>query len=366
MSTARYEALRNSKVLVITGAGASVPLGMPAMDGFFERLKEEWQKWMAPILESFPEGRKTDMELLLARLTYYEELRGVAQKDGCLTSNAVNLTALSDLVKKSHRLREDIFDEIIRTYGKLSSKASTKAVQLYKDLYFQLVSATRNRPGVLPIFTTNYDLTFEAIEKKVPDFKICTGISRGGDYGVWESSLYEKAQDYDFAIFRLHGCSHWVRSRVGEIREIVFQPLPDRKDLENKEPRILYPVPDKDSRIEEEPFSTAYKYLKLCLAAAKTIVIIGYSGRDAVIQDYLGEALNTDAGKKLVIVTGGKELRPELQKIMERARGAAHLGGGIEANVDRVWKEARGSRLTVSKTTSFKESTSKRSEMTGR
>jgi len=71
---------------------------------------------------------------------------------------------------------------------------------------------------------------------------------------------------------------------------ISFQAYPDTKDSDFREPCLLYPIPGKEDRIFDQPFRAAYRHLELCLLEAKTIVIIGYSGRDPVIRAYLKEA----------------------------------------------------------------------------
>lgn len=341
-----YKALLRSEILVLTGAGASVPLGMPAMDGFYRRLRPDLREWAEVIFNSFEE-QNNDLEFLLGRIAYYEHLREDSQRDEHLNKNIVSTSALGVLVAKGKEVRENIFDTIVNSYGRLSPEAKEKAAELYRDLYYKLLPEDGTQPRVLPIFTTNYDLTFEGIRDLSKHFKLCNGMSGAGEYGVWERNSYREQEDYNFAIFRLHGCSHWVRDKGSRDGELAFQARPDRRDLANKEPVILYPLPDKDSRLEEEPFRTAYHHFELCLEAAKAIVIIGYSGRDKVVQRYLAEALKADPNKKFVIVSKGPTLRQELQDIIPQANIAAYIRGGIEGNTEQVWKAAKG-RLELS------------------
>lgn len=337
-----YRSLSYTQLVVITGAGASVPLGMPAMTGFYELLDPANRSWALRILKSFKEAGN-DLEFLLGRIAFYEQLRNEVARDAVLKER-ITEGNLGELVQQVVPLREKIFDTIIRFYGRLSPQAAQKAVELYKDLYLQLLEAAGNSPLVLPIFTTNYDLTFEAIRDSLSDRKLCNGLEPRGEYSVWAPEVYKKQFDYSFAVFRLHGCSHWFQDKSSG--EIVFQPLPDRRDPENKEPRVLYPVPGKDERIDEDPFRTAYEHLRVCLAAAKTVVILGYSGRDLTVQRCLSDALIADPQKKFVVVTASSQLRPELAAVIPKQNIIAHIGGGIEGHTTEIWKAATG-RLEI-------------------
>lgn len=117
---------------------------------------------------------------------------------------------------------------------------------------------------------------------------------------------------------------------------MFFRRFPDIGDAEIREPCLLYPIPGKEDRIFEEPFRTAYRHFELCLLAAKTIVIIGYSGRDPIIRAHLKEALELDPVKKIIVVTGGKQLRPELEELKASCQDFVHLPDGIEANANNL------------------------------
>jgi len=269
----------------------------------------------------------------LTRLDWFLDLREQYKKDRQF-SQFVNDTRLNQVSDEASTLKEDIFRTIIRIYGELSSEAENKAVEMYRELFFVLLTEASNDPRVLPIFTTNYDLTFEVLRDGAPDFKICNGLTWKGEYRVWDPLTYENG-DYSFAIFRLHGCSHWVR-RV-DVGDIVFQPAPDRDDLTAREPTILYPGPGKSVDIHRDPFQTAYKYLAMCLKNANTVLIIGYSGRDEAIQARLREALAVDPGKRFIVVTKHDELPNYLAAIFsDTSVRITHLRGGIERSVGRI------------------------------
>ncbi len=299
------------------------------MDGFFANLPPDVQAGVQEFLRSFPK-QGNDLEFLLTKLARYQQLEDETQLDHSLLE-CINQTRLREKLKIASSIKEEVFRTIIRIYGELSAEATRKAIEIYRNLFFGLLERTSNRPKVLAIFTTNYDLTFETLRDEIPEFRVCNGISLRGGYGVWDPITYEEGQ-YEFAVFRLHGCSHWVRRKSDE--RIVFSPTPDRDNLASREPCILYPEPGKDERVDTPPFATAYRHFKLCLEAAKCVVIIGYSGRDLVVQQHIRDSLMADRNKRFVVVTNTTVPSALAQAIPESNRRV--LLGGIESNASNV------------------------------
>jgi hypothetical protein len=313
--------LIGSKILVLTGAGASVPFGMPTMAEFRVHLSSGMIDQISEMKKGF------DLEVLLGVLTFYEQIGDRFPGDPLLQSAFHQ--AGYPLGSNARALKNDIFDKIIDLYGELSPQLREKAGQIYLPLFNDLLCYCGNQPSVLPIFTTNYDLTFEEIRILDKNFTLNNGLQNAGHNDEWASENYRGARDYKFAIFRLHGCSHWMRNKNNS--RIVFQPAPDRKDLARKEPAVLYPLVGKEVAVSEEPFATGYSYLRECLRAARVILIIGYSGRDPLIQQYIAESLRHDTQKKIIVISKHNKLRNEF-KVLERFSGhpVEHIAGGIE------------------------------------
>lgn len=329
-----FEAIFRSKIVVLTGAGASVPFGMPAMRGFFSNLDTRWQNEVKRFV-GWSSDNKEDLEFLLGRLHWWRELRQENGRDTTFRS-VVKPQDLQEKAELAEALREVIYRSIIELYGELSPDARTKACSIYRNFLSSLLPMALNHPQVLPVFTTNYDLTFEAISKEDPKFKICNGLDNSGYYSEWSPDVYRSGQ-YEFAVFRLHGCSHWVR-RLSDGR-ILYQPMPDRDDLSQREPCILYPEPGKDSLVSNEPFSIAYENFRLCLRTAKLVIIIGYSGRDEAIQEALRGALYADPDKKFILVTKGRDDSKALESIVGGGM-LAHFDNGIEGSTGDIIKVA--------------------------
>lgn len=345
-----YAALTRSRIVVLTGAGASVPLGMPAMDGFFDYLSTNGKEEAAQFLGNYS-GAVKDLETLLGRLEWFHRMR-VESKEDNLVKHCINEVHLPVIESRAMILKKEVLRTILQIYGELSPQNCSKALELYLGLYSGLRKEAQNHPEVLPIFTTNYDLTFEGIRDSDSEFQICTGMSQRGDYRIWNPQAYRR-DTFQYSIFRLHGCSHWVRRKRDDT--IVFQAAPDLDDPAYKEPCLLYPEPGKDSRISEDPFRIAYYHFTECLRNAKFVVIIGYSGRDESIQSCLQESLFADSEKKLILVTKSDRIpepfiglvrQPSPYSPQSALPGTSgntivHLSGGIEKNTERILAAVR-------------------------
>jgi len=318
---------------VLTGAGASVPLGMPAMDGFERILSENQRQLLKQIRPPNTTTAWNDLEELLERLTFYEDIDVRHRRDPNLQI-WIRFISGRDTGNIARQLKNGIFQGIIERLGLLDEQAAEIAESLYKPLFLDLLGSATNDSAALPIFTTNYDLTFEAIRDRSLDFTICNGIRGMGESFRWSQKAYEETRDYKFAIFRLHGCSHWMKQR--STGRIFFQPLPDTRNPETREPCVLYPLPFKETRIYEQPFRCAYFHFEQALVSAQTIVIIGYSGRDPAIQFRILEALEHDRTKRIAVVTGNDEVRPEFDEIKTQCAEFKHFVGGIEKTGDKL------------------------------
>jgi hypothetical protein len=235
--------------------------------------------------------------------------------------------------------KEHVFARIIEPYGRLNKENQDRVCEIYLLLLRGLRRLSPSDSSVLLVFTTNYDLIPEALIEGDPKSQYCLGMKTSGFAAKWDPSVYAST-DYDYGIFRLHGCSHWMRDKKSG--EIFFQALPDTQGVDRREPCVLYPLPGKESRLNEEPFRTAYQYFEKCLENVRTIIIIGYSGRDPSIQAAIFDALESDKKKRVIVVTSGGQLREGLKGIQKRSAEFSHLTGGIETSSDSVLATVRG------------------------
>lgn len=298
-------AVGQAPIVVLTGAGASASFGMPTMKEFFFKLTGEARTVAEKIFQDFPD-KNNDLEFLLDQLNKYgdvmRELKLRQTGYFCHTVYGGNNASLSGGLSRMQvfeRVRKAALDAIVENYGRLSVGQSKKAKENYLPLIKTLLElCSGEESGArLPIFTVNYDLSFEALGASPESEEFCTGVILEGADSVWKAEAYRTRQ-YKLPIFRLHGCSHWYRDPNNSQR-IVYSPIAERVA---REPVLLYPEAGKDERIDQEPFSTAYSYLRILLESAKVLVVVGYSCRDFAIQRAIQGALIQNPNLSIALV----------------------------------------------------------------
>jgi hypothetical protein len=101
-------------------------------------------------------------------------------------------------------------------------------------------------------------------------------------------------------LFKLHGSTSWYRDKdlPGSIRKFP-NPAPE---LAGSRAVLIYPTQVKAQAVQEEPFLTAYEYLRETMMRTNLAIIIGFSFRDSAINDTICYALSKNSVLKLAVV----------------------------------------------------------------
>ncbi len=150
----------NSDIVLLTGAGASAPLGLRLMTSFMDLLEEEVRdrspKLMALLRgiytdkHSKNEGARRDLELLLERLEEYDKFNELVQKDVNLQQRFQGIGVYQEFASLANELDKLTRDLIFKHYSEIDNKEVSR---LYTDFLNILVNNNGGR--FLPIFTTN-------------------------------------------------------------------------------------------------------------------------------------------------------------------------------------------------------------------
>jgi hypothetical protein len=136
-----------------------------------------------------------------------------------------------------------------------------------------------------PVFTTNYDWTFERVVERLKQ-RITAGVDgfvMKPMGSIWDAQVFHRlkgARRWQFVLFKLHGSTSWYRQTSGRIVKIMHA----EKDPGRLTNVVIYPTQAKTRLVDDEPFRTAYQYLRACLSiGARLCLVIGYSFRDPEI-----------------------------------------------------------------------------------
>ncbi len=323
----------DTKVLLLTGAGASKPLGMPLMRDFYSLVSSRSDKAQTELLNdiSLVHLKATgevipDLEALLALIDRYrgfydilfgdekfgyqvdEEWKRWAKMevDGLLVTDTPYTTKHKppDYLAQSYFRKGSLesLDTLLRNlmfevYGK--DLDGSKVDKLYSSLF--KVLGRYFSQDFIPIFTTNYDVAFETYAGE-GNVKLETGFELTHRGNLWRPSKFDKfeptADMRNIVLFKLHGSLTWHRR--GD--DIVDTSL-SMRDPTGYESVVIYPTQTKEYP-DEEPFRTMYDFLKGCLRVAKLAIVVGYSFRDPGIRRIMIDALDLNPNLFFILVCG--------------------------------------------------------------
>lgn len=311
--------LADTPVVILTGAGASVPLGLPATTDFLNNFRHKvtytWTDDDPPGYLRFVQDRlqaaPDDIESVLGLLERETQALDLLMGDPVFVSRTLwggNPLAISPFKAMCDKLIEAIYDEIILTYGNVDA---TKAQALYNGLlgnYQLFFGSSVHQTATLPFFTLNYDTAVEEATSRL-QIRCVDGIVQHptGPGRYWTPTAYLEYEpagtDLSVLLVKLHGS---VRLAKRDTRNgPIFEEVPAGM-ARNPYPlihRVLYPSP-LPKPITEEPFRTGYRMLTSCLNNANTrcLVVIGCSFRDPELNTVLRDALEDNPNLHLIVV----------------------------------------------------------------
>jgi hypothetical protein len=295
------QAITKSPIILFLGAGASVPLGKPAMKQFVEKLAGEIASGdNASLLSALISVRDHDLESILGDLETFLSLHYVSSFifDGenliSYEANRNNVASLRSLIRHS----------IIREYRTINTE---RAVAVYRPLFDIIFSHIDSSIWCLPIFTTNYDLAIETFcNKQFIQYDLTDGME--DDFSerqiVWNPREFElfriNPQNRHIVLFKLHGSVNWMRI-TSNGRIVHSLPMYDVVDSDAYQNAIIYPAGNKVTN--SEPYLTCYHYFSRCCEHAKLIIAIGYSFRDYEALGSLLKARQVNEDLKLILLS---------------------------------------------------------------
>jgi hypothetical protein len=316
----------NAKLLLLTGAGASKPLGMPLMREFHDLVARRCDQPQKELLRNISlvnvrEGREVnpDLEALLALVERYRGFHSILFEDdkfgypfgderaqfefqGLLGERGPSHpeSYLKDAYDRKgvlENLDALLRDLVFEVYGKELDNRSLET--LYSPLFKVIYNHFPQK--LLPIFTTNYDMAIESYAMQASS-QLETGFASTHIGNIWKPSRFYQFQPtkdkQSLALFKLHGSLAWHRRG----NSIVSTGLPIR-DPSGYQSVVIYPTQTKEFP-DEEPFRTAYNFLKGCLRVASVTIVIGYSFRDPGIQRIMTDALEVNQNLFYILICG--------------------------------------------------------------
>lgn len=314
------ELIVHSDIVLFLGAGASVPLGLKTTAPFMIHSIEQTSR----LMEQYHIGsNRTDWKVAL------ESFYGLAAKqiDAPIPDSEIVLDYLKQMEDSVRELSQfpeslklgagtdlaiDPYDYLDDRLGSIRRALQTVIVEHYSEvdgtnaynLYEPLLVALSDRSKWPPIFTTNYDWTFEQLEEVNSEkVKLVDGFRLGGMGVRWERGVFDSYvpsyKGTEIVLFKLHGSTSWYR---GNSTNVIMKYPNAAPVLPGSTAVVIYPTGVKGEMVDEEPFKAAYEYFESTLKNARLCVIIGTSFRDAAINEIFAAALRENFRLKFCIV----------------------------------------------------------------
>lgn len=316
-----------AKIVFLTGAGASVALGLPDTKQFLDSF----------FIEEEPRLAAADADLL----PYLEDLRVLAVNglwdaeklidvlDGDRTAAdrlmaqphfvsrvlAGNPLLFGPFVAQTDTILQAVKDKVVEAYTEVDP---FDAARLYRPILQSFPDWFAEIPELgttLLFFTLNYDLAIEAAASLLqgPDPKNFPGRAvrlidglvhdePGATGPRWSRRAFEEFQEdpgkANVVLVKLHGSVRWGQGAADEIVQLADGV---GRDPGRFQTLILYPT-EGPKPIAAEPFHTAYRLFRASLGHARLLVAIGTSFRDAELVQELCDAVEDNPGLHVVTV----------------------------------------------------------------
>ncbi len=291
--------------VIIIGAGASVPMGIPAMKGFTKEFEKHCDEVLSK--DSTKEIIKYNLRYLkkVANLGRYWDLEELLLRVREL-KNAEN-SAITKLYRKfsfkGNSKPKDKFDQKISSMAEEYSELEREVLRFIREkcirpdiekgmkIYSNLLKL--NKKFNLRIFTTNYDPIIENVCDKL-NISYADGFMPKGNTGYFTWAP-ESLNSEKLNLFKLHGSITWYKDSNGRIIKFPID-ISDRRDVQSV---IIYPTEYKE--LFKPPFNRLYFEFSKSIFNSTNCLAIGHSFRDPYMRELLFEKIRQD-GYKLTIV----------------------------------------------------------------
>jgi len=355
--------ITESKVVIFAGAGASAHLGYPVGAQFLTTLRQEFG----------PKGPRSGNGV--GALFALADARGDENFE-YVYERARNLTELVDLKQPElmHRLSDlgnepktrSVWDWVHASWPEFQESA----LGLWGELQGALVDKfTKNTSGVrscwphflaevapsargiLPVFTTNYDLALEdhLYPPRRAGLDPCFGLGELDLRGMRsvDPELYDEFTPtqgtHGLAVLRLHGCAAWRGTEGGpsgtpEFPGSVVFDRSGNAELQPEQALVVWPSPRKLPF--GEPYWHSHQYLLDCLVNCRVAVFIGYGFADTALMGMVSYVARRNSELRILICDTDDQKQP----VRDRAVAAGLPDDKVENLVvvgkfEEVWEE---------------------------
>lgn len=316
-------------VMILTGAGASIPCDVPGMAGMARRFKDDSQGSQYADTYSLLRdlGASADVEDLLelsnSILTFTDEpVRDLVEV--CVAPRGGKKTLrkfrgnLRDHETKVRAFRRRMFDWITDVCLQFDRATS-------EEIYSGIVDVAAENE--VPIFTTNYDAVLDHVARELGISVVDNFFEDSRGRKFWDETL-DSFHGSGLKLVKIHGSIQWHADPHETIEKLNYKALRN----EEGEPLtrlLVFPTRFKD--IYQRNYFPLYSAFTRTLGDASVLIVIGHSLRD----EYLKAAIRERLGRgefSLIFVGPDFPAREDLEAGVrgQRERQIVYLNRKVE------------------------------------
>lgn len=291
------------EVVFLIGAGVSIPIGIPAMQGMYEAF-------LSKARSGITDDEKKSCYFLTQKLGVSEDLEEFLLalnsvcgfRSSCLApfvertlSERKGTTRLrdyqqrlNDRIQNANVIRERILKFMSETCFRFDRQ---KACEIFSNFVDAI-----SKKGY-PVYSTNYDSAFEYVATE-RDITIEDNFPKKGQRRLWNPGIHFSLGDA-LTLIQLHGAVTWYADKEGVIEKILYHTdiNPDGKDVNRL---VIFPTRFKD--IYDQHFFALYCHFLSALSAARVLFVVGHSLRDEYVKAAIIERYRK--GKFHIVIVG--------------------------------------------------------------
>ena len=305
--------MNQQMLMVLFGAGASCPVGIPGMAGMAKKFSDDLGKGSKErggydALKDYGAGDDLEDLLQLANEVIDFDDRELSRfVDSAVAgdSSAESRARLGEYRKRRNRAVKHIAEFRSQLLNWITQVCLSFERPRAIDLYGQFLKKMEERG--YPLFTTNYDGVLEYVAVK-EGLTVVDNFRRSGGRKFWDETLGSFSES-GLRLVKIHGSVYWHADPRGRI-EWIDPPAPYNSDGEAVERLIIVPNRFKDIFLRN--YFPLYSSFLDSLGKAQVLLLAGHSLRDEYLLAAIRDRLR-DSRFSLVVIDPELSARDELE-----------------------------------------------------
>lgn len=292
----------SAEVVLLVGAGISIPVDIPAMHGMYKAFLNKASSDITPeekatcsfITEKL--GVAEDLEEFLLTVNAVDDFKSSSL--ATIVERTISPRKGTKLLSKYQRELNEHIKDIIAVRKRILDFMSKTCFKFDRDkacnIFGSFVDAISQKG--YPVYSTNYDAVLEhvAMERKIA---VEDNFPEQGRRYLWNPNVHFSLGEV-LTLIKLHGSVTWYADEEDNIEKIYYDTNKNSVG-DDVERLVVFPTRFKD--IYDQHFFALYHHFLFALSRAQVLIILGHSLRDDYIRAAVIERTRREKFKIIVV-----------------------------------------------------------------